>query len=229
MVRELISTHPQEFAADKLMLDRLVRMQHYGLPTRLLDVTQNFIAALYFATGVDPDDPDKDGTVYVIRGNAGLKKYFDSDAVSLLTNLANLSEDEKWELHDGAPANGTPIENDNFNRYQVVDRLLQFVRDEKPYFRSCAVKDDLFKTFLVVPKKNNPRIIAQSGAFLVFGLVGRDRNPDLKSYQITQHRVPSSSKSTVRKAIEALGITESSLFPEIDRAAAYIAARFRTM
>lgn len=55
MVRDLISTHPQEFSSDTLMLDRLVRMQHYSLPTRLLDVTQNFLASLYFATGDDQD------------------------------------------------------------------------------------------------------------------------------------------------------------------------------
>lgn len=105
MVRELISTHPQEFLADRLMLDRLVRMQHYGLPTRLLDVTQNFLAALYFSTDLDPDKPKSDGAVYVIRGNANLKRYFDSDSVSLVSNLSNLSEDEKLEMHDSAPDN----------------------------------------------------------------------------------------------------------------------------
>jgi hypothetical protein len=202
-------------------------MQHYGLPTRLLDVTHNFLAALHFATGIDTDEPSSDGAVYVIRANANLKKYYDSDSVSLVTNLANLSEEEKLELHDSAPDNGTPLEEDNFNRFPAVDRLLQFVRDEKPYFRSRAVKADLFKTYLVVPKKNNPRIIAQSGAFLIFGLVDRERNPSLESYQITRHRVPNSSKATIRAVLESLGITESSLFPEIDKAASQIAAQFR--
>lgn len=229
MVRELISTHPQEFTSDRLMLDRLVRMQHYGLPTRLLDVTQNFLASLYFATGIDSEKPDSDGAVYVIRGSATLRKYFDSDTVSLITNLSNLSEDEKWELNDSSPDNGTPIEDDAFNRCPPADRLLQFVRDEKPYFKSRAVKGDLFKTYLVIPKKNNPRIIAQSGAFLVFGLVGKDRNPDLPSYEITRHSVPNGSKASIKKALEALGITSSSLFPEIDKAASQIAARFKSM
>lgn len=124
---------------------------------------------------------------------------------------------------------GTPIEDDNFNRYPAVDRLLQFVRDEKPYFRSRAVKADLFKTYLVIPKKNNPRIIAQSGAFLVFGLVDRERNPDLRSYEITRHRVPNKRKGPIREALEGLGITGSSLFPEIDKAASQIESRFRAL
>lgn len=209
------------------MLDRLVRMQHYGLPTRLLDVTHNFLAALHFATGIDEEQKDSDGAVYVIRGSASLKKYFDSDSVSLVTNLSNLSEEEKWDLYDGSPDNGTPIEDDEFNKHAAVDRLLQFVRDEKPYFRSRAVKADLFKTYLVVPKKNNPRIITQSGSFLVFGLVGRDRNPALESYQITRHKIPNKSKATIKATLEALGISESSLFPEIDKAASRIADQFR--
>jgi FRG domain len=33
-VRELISVQPHEFASDETMLDKLVRMQHFGLPTR---------------------------------------------------------------------------------------------------------------------------------------------------------------------------------------------------
>ncbi|MBW4236742.1 FRG domain-containing protein [Enterobacter roggenkampii] len=40
-VRDIVSLHPNEFSSDKTMFDRLVRMQHFGLPTRLLDVTSN--------------------------------------------------------------------------------------------------------------------------------------------------------------------------------------------
>ncbi|MDJ1452503.1 MULTISPECIES: FRG domain-containing protein, partial [Enterobacteriaceae] len=37
LVREALTARPTEFVDDKTMLDKLVRMQHYGLPTRLLD------------------------------------------------------------------------------------------------------------------------------------------------------------------------------------------------
>ncbi|MET3828515.1 hypothetical protein ABIC16_004270 [Sphingomonas sp. PvP055] len=50
LLRELIAAHPADFAGDASALEQLVRMQHFSLPTRLLDVTWNPLAALWFAT-----------------------------------------------------------------------------------------------------------------------------------------------------------------------------------
>jgi hypothetical protein len=53
-VRKVISVQPHEFAPDETMFDKLVRMQHFGLPTRLLDVSLNAMVALFFATDPGP-------------------------------------------------------------------------------------------------------------------------------------------------------------------------------
>ena len=39
MIRELKRLAPSEFVSLKSPLDRLIKMKHYGLPTRLLDIT----------------------------------------------------------------------------------------------------------------------------------------------------------------------------------------------
>src|SRR5690606_29437809 len=78
MCRDLMAIHPQEFAGDHTMFDRLVRMQHYGLRSRLLDVTLNPLVALYFAVQrAQSGGRTVDGAVWLLRAAASRRKYFD--------------------------------------------------------------------------------------------------------------------------------------------------------
>ncbi len=56
LFRDMVAHEPQSFSECKSALDYLVQMQHYGLPTRLLDMTTNSLVALYFACQTTPDD-----------------------------------------------------------------------------------------------------------------------------------------------------------------------------
>jgi hypothetical protein len=96
--RDLMAVHPHEFAADQTMFDRLVRMQHSGLPTRLMDVSLNPLVALYFATDPGPDGKKSDGVVTAFAVPESREKYYDSYAVSCIANLANLDKYEKKEI-----------------------------------------------------------------------------------------------------------------------------------
>lgn len=93
--KELLIAHYDEFQADRYCFDRLVRMQHYGLPTRLLDISGNPLVALFFACFGGPEFEDDEGEVIIFHVSSDVLKYYDSDTVSCISNLSNLTFSQK--------------------------------------------------------------------------------------------------------------------------------------
>jgi hypothetical protein len=231
-VRRLISVQPHEFASDETMFDKLVRMQHFGLPTRLLDVSLNALVALFFATDPGPEGSKlSNGMVTAFAIPPELEKYYDSDSVSCIANLANMTSGEKDEIYrlidSLKPDISSVVSIKKFNKNGVIERLLQFIRAEKPYFQPIMDPIDLFVPYYVHPKMSNRRILAQSGAFIIYGIV--PPKTMFFPYQIeeTLFVVPQRQKSHIREALDNIGINESTLFPEIDKAAARIKIQYK--
>ena len=63
---EILNRKPNDFLNCNNSLEKLILMQHYGIPTRLIDVTTNPLVALYFAC---QGNPDKDGVVFIFEEN----------------------------------------------------------------------------------------------------------------------------------------------------------------
>jgi hypothetical protein len=244
----LLAESPKEFETDKYTFDRLVRAQHYGVPTRLLDVTINPLMALYFACESCSEDR---GTVVVFTVPKNEQKFFSSDAVSCKANLSQLTEFEREQiiLEEGeavkevfkkAKVPGGLLYRKNkdpekyaelilaLNKKPTMRRLVQFIKEEKPYFENVIDPSDLRRIVAVIPKKNNARISAQSGAFLIFGL-NKEFN-GATATNIVQNRIDifPESKRSILRALVSIGIDSNTVYPEMEKIASELKNRFKS-
>lgn len=215
MYRELLVSNSIDFHGDVYTLDRLVRMQHYSLPTRLLDISSNPLIALYFACKSKAAD---DGEVIVFSMDQSQIKYFDSDTASCIANLTRLPKNSKESIDYSSS------DVRKFNRQPAVKRLLHFVKEEKPFFEGRLDPRHLRSVICVKGKHTNSRIAFQSGAFLLFG---HDSTLDEEGTpEIAIQRIGVSNKQTILKQLDQLNINESTVFPYIESSAKYIASKF---
>lgn len=234
LLRELIAAHPEDFNGDTNALEMLVRMQHYSLPTRLLDVSMNPLVALYFACESvkkrvritrggrsSSKTVENDGHVVILSVPKRCIRYFDSDTVSCLTNLARLPLKLKERID-------TSLEMEEFNNSMPVKRLLHFINQEKHGFLPEIEPSDLDRIILVKPKQNNKRILAQAGAFFAFGLTDEIVDGNEHSIKVERISVAADLKPEILSQLDKLGINEKTMFPEIERAARYITGSLST-
>lgn len=223
MFKELILRCPNDFASLTSTFQTLVKMQHYGLPTRLLDLTANPLIALYFAS--EPFEPNsQSGEVVAFRIPTKEIKYYDSDTVSVIANIARRPHD--FEV----PESGLSLE--EFNNRAAVRYLLHEIKQEKPYFEPEIQRDHLGSVVCVRPKLENPRIIRQDGAFLLFGVdIFKSEQAKVPHRYIASSGeqrilVIGSEKARIRSQLESLGISKSTVYPEIDRVAEFLKTHY---
>lgn len=216
LFRELMLKCPLDFQASSIGFQKLVKMQHYALPTRLLDITTNPLIALFFASE-ERFEHDLDGEVIVFRIPKKEIKYYDDSSVSLLSNISKQS-----------------VTTDNQRREMSIDSFNNLIHDVK--VEGCYINDDveiksLNKVLCVKPQMDNPRIIKQDGAFLLFG-IDRSKNEPAKipdDYMMEEKIaiiIAKESKSKIREQLETFGISPSTVYPEIEHVANHIKSSF---
>ncbi len=170
-------------------LETLFIMQHYGVPTRLLDWTANPFVALFFAltAGRIPTAPTPDAAVWMM------------DPLAL--NEVSLAHSTKVTRRI------FPVQDDNLHGYAPGE-----ISKKMP--------------LAIYGAHNSQRIVAQRGAFVLFGSDEQPMNIQpgvVGGTVLTKVIIPGSSIGKMFDTLFKMGITDSVVFPDLDGLAREIA------
>ena len=237
-ITELLSRRPEDFAHAESALAEWVIAQHFGLRTRFLDLTKNPLVGLYNACfDNDGNLQMENGRLHILAVPRSLIKPFNGDTVSVIANFAKLTEYEQEVLLGKSQITFESLmSNDHPEAHmypEIMLRLYQFIRQEKPYFRERINHRDFFRVFVVEPQQITERIRAQSGVFLVSAFhkkldrrnvrMWNSRIPIYANYRVI---VPSRCKPEIVEDLRLLNITRETLFPGLESTTKAISNRF---
>ncbi len=211
LIREAKIRFPEIVAECNDNIEMLIKFQHYGLPTRLLDITSNPLIALYIAC--NKKEGECDGRVLVCKNNE--TDYLDVQAIGTILGMYGITRLKsiiKKVEH-------SPL-------FNGVDKVkIEFLLQER-----------IDKPLLFRAPHSNPRIKVQQGAFVLTPFKAKipgckcvvdykDEEEGILDKMFDMDKtivIDKDSKKTILDDLDIMGYNEATIFPEEEHKMNYI-------
>ena len=223
---------PMEFKGFDSLFDVMTKYQHYGMCTRLLDLTTNPLVALYFACKIhgqekyetedEPVEQEPYGVVYYTDN------YYPSQSadkeVKIVTALASYDlskENTIGTVLDKLRMNNL-IDDETKARWLKKEHVSEFIKI-------------IQRNYMVVPTYTNERLQRQNGVFLLASMFSVNIGANVKDGVITKSKnnlrdefaskyfyIKGENKDSILKELDLYNMNEATLFPELEHQLNYI-------
>lgn len=215
----LILEYPEEFDSKHHHLDTLTKMQHYGLATRLIDLSGNILTSLYFAS---QSNKNKDGVVQVYKVKKNDVLLHNSDKVLMLSCLPVFDNNTKEEIKSFCEKHIDRINENSIRFNNSMIRFLHEVRGEYPAFECAIIGEDLLNSYFVRANKSNQRMKVQDGYFIICGLDELKLKRLIDKHKVCDLIIPANTKKQLLEDLKLMGIHDDTIYPDIERTSLYL-------